>query len=52
MIEAEELTDPSIQSLQTLEPFVTIKLNGHDHLHKKSTKYQSGIQWWEQTFRL
>jgi len=49
VIEAEELT-PN-HSLHTLEPFVTIKLNGHDHLHKKSTKYHSGVQWWEQTFR-
>lgn len=37
--------------LCSFEPFVTIKLNGHEFLHKKSTKYHSGVEWWEQTFR-
>jgi len=33
------------------EPFVTVKKNGHEYLHKKSTKFHSGVEWWEQSFR-
>eukprot|EP01114_Cavostelium_apophysatum_P001881 TRINITY_DN11653_c0_g1_i2.p1 TRINITY_DN11653_c0_g1~~TRINITY_DN11653_c0_g1_i2.p1 ORF type:complete len:392 (+),score=93.13 TRINITY_DN11653_c0_g1_i2:123-1298(+) len=33
------------------EPFVEVKYNGSEVLHKKSTKYQAGQQWWEKIFR-
>ncbi|PRP77967.1 hypothetical protein PROFUN_14071 [Planoprotostelium fungivorum] len=32
-------------------PFITGKINGHEHLHKKSTKIHSGDSWWDQVFR-
>nr|BAK01870.1 predicted protein [Hordeum vulgare subsp. vulgare] len=34
-----------------MEPFVEIKYNGSSHLHKKSTRYRQGVEWWDKTFR-
>jgi len=47
VIEARDIKDQN----RICEPFVTGKLNSHEHFHKKSTRYLSGVDWWEQTFR-
>lgn len=40
-----------ISTLNLCEPFVEIKYNGSEILHKKSTKYQNGVEWWDKTFK-
>jgi len=33
------------------EPFVSIKQNGHEVIHKKKTTPHSGREWWDKIFR-
>jgi len=47
IIETRDITAVDLDAT----PFITGKLNGHEHLHKKSTKIHSGDSWWDQVFR-
>jgi len=33
------------------EPFVSIKMNGHEYIGKKTTNYHMGREWWDKIFR-
>eukprot|EP01119_Soliformovum_irregulare_P019540 TRINITY_DN620_c0_g1_i1.p1 TRINITY_DN620_c0_g1~~TRINITY_DN620_c0_g1_i1.p1 ORF type:complete len:366 (+),score=61.04 TRINITY_DN620_c0_g1_i1:69-1166(+) len=49
VIEAREVVQKGLY--YTTEPFVTVKKNGHEFKHKKTTSYAVGKEWWDVVFK-